>query len=114
MVGAPAGAPPQALDLDRLGSAIDDLDRQMQEQGATSLTGEQLVIRSAAGVTATLSVGYVLWLMQAGSLVAGLMSTMPLWRGFDPLPVLSSSGPADGDEQEVRDIFDARPAGVGR
>jgi hypothetical protein len=35
-----------------------------------------------------LSAGYVLWGLQAGSLVTSALSSLPVWGSFDPLPVL--------------------------
>jgi hypothetical protein len=46
-------------------------------------------VGSVAGMTTTLlSVGYVIWCVRGGSLVATLLTTLPLWRWLDPLPVL--------------------------
>jgi hypothetical protein len=35
-----------------------------------------------------LSAGYVLWGLQAGSLITSALSSLPVWGSFDPLPVL--------------------------
>jgi len=35
-----------------------------------------------------MSVGYVLWCLRSGTLMASALSSLPLWRTFDPLPVL--------------------------
>ncbi|MEX2142228.1 MAG: hypothetical protein WD894_23370 [Pirellulales bacterium] len=40
-----------------------------------------------AGVGA-ISAGYLLWCLQAGSLITSAMSSLPVWGSFDPLPVL--------------------------
>ena len=42
-----------------------------------------------AGVA--LSVGFVTWILRATSLLSALLSSMPLWSRFDPLPVLAMS-----------------------
>jgi hypothetical protein len=33
--------------------------------------------------------GYVIWLLRGGSLLASLLAATPLWKSFDPLPVLA-------------------------
>jgi hypothetical protein len=50
-----------------------------------------------------MSVGYVIWCIRGGSLVATLLTTLPLWRWLDPLPVLDfhdrqAHKPKDGEE----------------
>jgi hypothetical protein len=51
---------------------------------------EQVVSGVVATVSATAVAGYLLWLVQGGSLLVSVVSTMPFWRWFDPLPVLES------------------------
>ena len=36
----------------------------------------------------SLSVGYVMWVLRGSYLVGSLLSSMPVWRIVDPLPVL--------------------------
>jgi hypothetical protein len=93
-------------DLDRIG-------QQMDETGSDVKT-PPLVAAAVKGVSATLTAGFVTWLLRAGSMVASLLSSMPLWRRFDPLPIVGRTGtreeatlaveddtrPADGDELE--------------
>jgi hypothetical protein len=43
------------------------------------------------GAKLSLTVGLATWALRAGSLVATAISSMPLWKGFDPLPVLPLS-----------------------
>ena len=49
---------------------------------------------TAAGIT-SLTVGYVIWLIRGGTLLATLVSSMPAWMAFDPLPVLDSFEESD-------------------
>ena len=41
--------------------------------------------------TATFSVGYVLWLIRGGSLLASFSSALPLWASLDPLAMVAAS-----------------------
>ena len=45
----------------------------------------------------TLTVGYIVWLLRSGSIVFGLVSSLPAWTMMDPLPVLQSGLEALGD-----------------
>src|ERR1044071_267144 len=51
-----------------------------------------------------LPVGYVLWLLRGGALLASLLSSLPAWRLIDPLPVLSRVDDED-DAEEDQDAF---------
>ena len=71
-----------------------------------------LTTTTATGLTVSFTVGYVSWLLRAGYLSASLLSVLPLWREFDPLPVLAATTrkkkgkPADDgkDSQQTNDI----------
>ena len=71
--------------------------------------------RTVAGMTTTLlSVGYVIWCLRGGALVATLLTTLPLWRWLDPLPVLDerereddeNKKQNDDDEERIRTMMD--------
>jgi hypothetical protein len=79
-----------AGDLDRM---RDDMDQQAEFQHW--MTG------SIAVGSFSLTVGYVLWLLRGGALIASLLSSLPAWRLIDPLPVLSRvDDEEDGDEDQ--------------
>jgi hypothetical protein len=48
----------------------------------------QYSIGAATGVSVMLSAGYVAWCLRSGALLASAISSLPMWRAFDPLPVL--------------------------
>jgi hypothetical protein len=73
-----------AQNLTRL---ADDLERAMEErERKTHLLGS---VASFSGIA--LSAGFVGWLLRSGSLLASFLVSMPVWRNFDPLPVLGGS-----------------------
>jgi len=47
-----------------------------------------------------LSAGVVAWLMRSGALLSSLLSNIPVWRGYDPLPVLTYKD----DEEEKKEV----------
>ncbi len=57
-----------------------------------------------AGTSLGLTVGIVSWLLRGGALLSALLSSMPLWRGFDPLPVLMRSIWRNQKEQPASDV----------
>lgn len=50
----------------------------------------QLSAEAAAGVSTSLTAGFVSWALRAGSMAASFLALMPMWRHFDPMPVLSA------------------------
>ena len=62
------------------GSLHDDINRQ--------LLNDQLVAGTVAVVSAGLTVGYIVWMLRGGQLMLSLMSAVPAWSMFDPLPIL--------------------------
>jgi VCBS repeat-containing protein len=80
--------------LNALLSMHRDVDAQQQQ------ADERLELILTAGTVAsvTLTVGFVSWLLQTGSLLATALSTSPLWRAIDPIPVLVAG--KDGEENE--------------
>ena len=77
-------------ELDQLGNFVD---------GTAEMP--DFAIGGVAGLTTTLSVGYVVWLIRGGQLLVGLMAQLPAWQLIDPLPILA--GLNDDDEEEELD-----------
>ena len=78
--------------LNAVSSMHSDVDEQ-QQQADERL---ELIITTGAVASVTLTVGFVSWLLQGGSLLATTLSTSPLWRSIDPVPVLLAG--KDDDE----------------
>lgn len=59
-----------------------------------------------AAISTSVSVGYVVWLLRGGSLVASFLTSLPAWQSFDPLPVLEQfdSNGEDDDEESLESI----------
>jgi hypothetical protein len=68
----------------QLNSFRDDLNSHRE---STALI-ENIVVGTTTAVSGGLTVGYVIWLIRGGSLLATMMSIMPSWISFDPLPVM--------------------------
>jgi CSLREA domain-containing protein len=82
-----------------------ELDRLREEQ-AQEATVTTRVAGSVMVVTSGLSVGYVLWLLRGGVLLASLLTSLPAWRLVDPLPVLAHMGGDDEDDDSLQDMVE--------
>ena len=51
-----------------------------------------------------LTTGVVAWVLRSGALMASMISTIPLWKGYDPLPLLAYRD--DEDENNAEDNKD--------
>ena len=71
--------------------ALDRMSREIDEAERYGSNMEQYAVKMAVGTTASISAGYVIWALRGGALVSSFLSTVPLWKGFDPLPVLAAS-----------------------
>ena len=76
---------------------LDKIDKEISEQAAQQSKEEQIIKRSAEVGSVVLFVGFVKWLLQASSLFASLLGTLPAWRWVDPIPVLKK---ADDDKEK--------------
>ena len=94
---------------ERLDSLREEMQKTMRRQSQHS----RMMVGAATGMALTAFTGYVIWVMRGGSLLASLLSSVPIWKGFDPLPVLSSwdkrrglsgtGGEGDGDAEGIFD-----------
>jgi len=87
---------------------LDKMMTQMDDRDDVSSSKEQVFERTASGLTFTLTTGYVSWLLRAGYLSASLLSVLPLWREFDPLPILAR--PKDKKRKNGRDDPESQDA----
>jgi len=78
-----------------LWSDLNELNQRMSAEG--SLASFWSI--ATPSLTTTLSVGYVMWLIKGGQIMAGLMAQVPAWRliSIDPLPIIRSMEDEDLD-----------------
>jgi hypothetical protein len=65
---------------------LDAMARQMGSRG----TREPMTVRAVKHTFVAITVGYVVWSLRGASLLASLLTSMPLWRSLDPLPILEN------------------------
>jgi hypothetical protein len=69
-----------------LSNTLDAMARQMGSRGPSEPTSVRAVKQAFVAIT----VGYVVWSLRGASLLASLLTSMPLWRSLDPLPILEN------------------------
>ena len=75
-----------------------DLHRQeIDESFDTELRSQAVKANIVTISAASFAAGFVSYLLRAGSFVSSLMSSLPLWRGFDPIAIFS------GDKKKQKD-----------
>ncbi len=71
-------------------SQINKIRKQLDNEGLDGINHPidvQILYATSLGLTA----GFVTWLLRGGSLLASLMSTIPLLKKYDPVPILVGS-----------------------
>ncbi|MEM7220843.1 MAG: cadherin domain-containing protein [Pseudomonadota bacterium] len=78
--------------------ALDRMQAEFEEQSRVEDEGMSFSVGSSAAATISLTAGFLTWLLRTGSLLTTALSTAPLWRGLDPIPVLTAA--SDDEEEE--------------
>jgi hypothetical protein len=95
-VGGCATTPPRKAVAGKMDFGLSRLDRDAFARAAAEdseevirakATPRQLLMIGLAGTSVVLTAGVVGWLLRGGALLSALLSSLPLWRGFDPLIV---------------------------
>ena len=85
------------VDAGALLQELDDLEYAIKAGD----TFETMMVGTVAGLSTSLSVGYVVWILRGGYLLTSLLAQMPAWQLIDPLPVLNvMAGDQDDDEED--------------
>ncbi|WP_295420518.1 tandem-95 repeat protein, partial [Sulfurovum sp.] len=84
-------------DMEKMYRDIDQMAEKEQDKNT-------FVAEMATGVTLSLTAGFVAWLLRSGALLASFFTTMPMWRYFDPVPIIS-----DSEDEEKPDPVNEAP-----
>lgn len=68
---------------------LDDMKQQMQGALDERPLQEKIVVGAAKGATLIAFAGTVNWVLKGSHIIAGMLSSLPLWTQFDPLAVLA-------------------------
>ena len=61
---------------------------------------DDIAVGTAAMASTSLSVGYVVWVLRGGTLLASMLSAIPAWRTFDPLSIIETFKEDESDEED--------------
>ncbi|WP_211340280.1 hypothetical protein, partial [Amphritea balenae] len=91
--------PVQSLQVEGLSSealevGLAELKLELDDAANQSENSYQLGGETAVAVSMSVSAWFAIWLFRAGSLLACFLSVIPLWKQFDPLPILGSGSKA--------------------
>jgi VCBS repeat-containing protein len=98
------------LQQDAFVEALDTMKRDMVGSDATAATAGNdgiIIAQIVAGTGMVVSVGFLGWVLNGGALAASLLSVMPVWNNFDPLPLLAARRKKrERDEDSEKDADD--------
>ncbi|MBT8128699.1 MAG: tandem-95 repeat protein, partial [Gammaproteobacteria bacterium] len=90
----------QIKSMDALWSAIDKMKQEMGDAAEEKMTSTEFKAAAAKSSGVVLTAGVVAWILRSGALLSSLISTIPLWKGYDPLPILAYK---DDDDKKKED-----------
>ncbi len=85
---------------------LEAMDRDLEEAMEDSNSRHRLGTEAMAGVSISLSAGFVSWMLRTGTLLGSFLSVAPLWKQLDPLPILGAVGIKKLKAQIDRPIID--------
>jgi len=80
---------------------------QVRDKADEEIADERLTLSKTTGMAASLSVGYLSWLLRGGVLLSSLLSSLPAWRFIDPLPVFAYGRQRDEDEDDTDESLES-------
>ena len=87
----------QAKSIQALWTALDQFSENITE----NMTDVELKAAVVSTSGMALTAGVVAWVLRSGALMTSLISSIPLWKGYDPMPILAKR---DEDEKEKDDL----------
>jgi len=90
--------------------SIERIQRELEKVNSKEI-GNAASAESILGISISITAGFLVWMLRGGALLASLFSVSPLWRQFDPLPIVSHQNDKDGEtesgpETSVDKLFD--------
>ncbi len=70
-------------------SQVESMKGRMDQAARIQERENAIAVGVATGMSVSFAAGYVIWLLRGGALLASILAATPLWKSFDPLPVLA-------------------------
>ncbi|NOQ90665.1 MAG: hypothetical protein GQ549_06945, partial [Gammaproteobacteria bacterium] len=87
----------QMKSIKALWIAIDEMKQRIDDNVTDDMTQVEFRAAAVSSSGVALTAGVVAWVLRSGALMTSLISTIPLRKGYDPLPILAYK---DDDEEE--------------
>lgn len=97
-----------SFDAELLFESIDTLEEGIEEEQAIA----EVVVGSAVVLATGFSIAHIAWLLRGSVLLTKLLSSMPIWISFDPLPMLREvqlDSPSSLPSESLADIVSNTP-----
>ena len=86
-----------------IASIMNDVGR-VNEELIENISSETGTVVAAAGITGIATAVYVIWMARGGVLLASVVSSVPAWQSFDPLPILQYAAENEDPDSEDESI----------
>jgi VCBS repeat-containing protein len=93
----------QVKSMQAMWSAIDKMKQDMADVAEKQTSAVEIRVATAETTGVVLTAGVVAWILRSGALLSSLISSIPLWKGYDPLPILAYN---DDEQQKNKEEFD--------
>ncbi len=93
----------QVKSMQAMWSAIDKMKQDMADVAEKQTSAVEIRVAAAETTGIVLTAGVVAWILRSGALLSSLISSIPLWKGYDPLPILAYS---DDEQKKNKEEFD--------
>jgi hypothetical protein len=78
-----------------------DLMREQMDSDKKQLDKNDVEIEFVAGATISITAGFVSWVLRGGALLSSLLSSVSLFKQFDPLAVVFNKTESKAKQQET-------------
>ena len=103
----PAGIIDFALSKLNPGALSEAVEKQFAEMKySKAALSAAVATKVVAGVSIAVTAGLAAWLLRGGALLTALLSSMPLWRQFDPLAIVLRPRRRDDKDDEISSPVD--------
>jgi hypothetical protein len=79
---------------------------QLRDSLDSDIALPEIAVEGLVAATSSFTVGAALWLLRGGYIVASVISALPAWQTFDPIPILAYATKEETDGETVESLMD--------